>query len=83
MQRSQPVPKRTLKETRVTVFEPAGAPKTGDMARVRTAPNMPPGRASLLVLTRRYLDAGPDPFVTLPELRKLTYFMRAAGEPYR
>ena len=41
------------------------------------------GRASLLVLTRRYLDAGLDPFVTLLELHKLMYFMQAAGEPLR
>lgn len=74
---------RPLKETRVTVFEPAGAPKAGDMARVRTAPRMTRGRASLLVLARRYLDAGLDPFVTLLELHKLMYFMQAAGEPLR
>ena len=74
---------RPLEETRVTVFEPAGAPKAGDMAHVRTAPRMTRGRASLLVLTRRYLEAGLDPFVTLLELHKLTYFMQAAGEPLR
>ena len=63
------------------VFRPDGAPEAKDMARGREAPEMTPGRAVLVVLMRRYLDAMLDPFVTLLEAHKLLYFMQEAGEP--
>ncbi len=63
------------------VFRPDGAPEAKDMARGREAPEMTPGRAVLVVLMRRYLDAMLDPFVTLLEAHKLLYFMQGAGEP--
>ena len=63
------------------VFKPDGAPDAKDMARLREAPEMTPGRAVLVGLMRRYLDAMLDPFVTLLETHKLMYFMQEAGEP--
>ncbi|HPI88467.1 MAG TPA: macro domain-containing protein [Spirochaetota bacterium] len=42
-----------------------------------------PGRASLLVLMGRYLEAMMDTSVTLLELHKLMYFLQEAGEPLR
>jgi uncharacterized protein YwgA len=38
------------------------------------------GRAALLGLMRRYLEAVMDPFVSLLEVHKLMYFMQEAGE---
>lgn len=68
---------------RVVLFEPAGAPAASEMAAAATAPNMTPGRAALIGLIRRYLDAVMDPFVSLLEVHKLMYFMQEAGEPLR
>lgn len=64
----------------VTVFEPNAAPDAKVMARTTEAPAMTPARATLVILTRRYLDGLLDPFVTLLELHKLMYFMQASGE---
>lgn len=66
---------------RVVVFEPAGAPAAAEMTAAATAPKMTPGRAALVGLIRRYLDAVMDPFVSLLEVHKLMYFMQEAGEP--
>ena len=41
------------------------------------------GRASLLVLMGRYLEAMMDTNVTLLEIHKLMYFLQEAGEPLR
>lgn len=68
---------------RVVLFEPAGAPAAAEMAAAATVPNMTPGRAALVGLIRRYLDAVMDPFVSLLEVHKLMYFMQVAGEPLR
>ena len=72
-----------MADLQVTVFEPDGAPVAKDMARIRKLPEMTPGRAVLVGLLRRYLDAMLDPFVTLLEAHKLMYFMQEAGEPLR
>ncbi len=66
---------------RVVLFEPAGAPLAAEMAAAAKAPNMTPGRAALVGLIRRYLEAVMDPFVSLLEVHKLMYFMQEAGEP--
>ncbi|HEX8876701.1 MAG TPA: macro domain-containing protein [Phycisphaerales bacterium] len=66
---------------RVVLFEPAAAPAAADMAASAKAPNMTPGRAALIGLVRRYLEAVMDPFVSLLEVHKLMYFMQVAGEP--
>ena len=63
------------------IFRPDGAPEAKDMVRLREVPEMTPGRAVLVGLMRRYLDAMLDPFVTLMEVHKLLYFMQEAGEP--
>ena len=63
----------------VVVFEPDGAPDADVMARTSDVPSMTTGRATLVVLLRKYLDGLLDPFATLLELHKLMYFMQAGG----
>jgi len=41
------------------------------------------GRAALVGLIDRYLRGLLDPFVTLPEVHKLMYFLQEIGEPLR
>ena len=72
-----------LPDVQVILFEPAGAPAAKSMARNRRKPNMTKGRAALLSLMNRYLQAAMDPFVTLLEIHKLMYFAQEAGEPLR
>ena len=72
-----------LPDVRALVYEPAGAPDAAVMARTSTPPRMTPGRAALVGLMDRYLAGLLDPFVTLLEVQKLSYFMQAAGEPLR
>lgn len=67
----------------VIVFEPGGAPDAKVMARTREAPEMTPGRASLVTLVDRYLNGLLSPFITLLELHKLMYFLQTAGQPLR
>jgi len=78
--------KKTFEEfpdVQVILFEPAGAPSAKSMAINRRKPNMTKGRAALLSLMNRYLQAAMDPFVTLLEIHKLMYFAQEAGEPLR
>ena len=58
-------------------------PPAEKMARSRKVPGLTVGRAALLVLTRCYLAAVMDPFVTLLEIHKLIYFLQEAGEPLK
>jgi uncharacterized protein YwgA len=44
---------------------------------------MDAGKASLVLLIKRYLGGLMDPFVSLLEVHKLMYFMQEAGEPLR
>lgn len=69
-----------LPNVRVRVFEPKGAPSADQLPRVRDVPNMTPGRAALIGLTRRYLGGLLDPSISLLEVHKLMYFMQEAGE---
>jgi O-acetyl-ADP-ribose deacetylase (regulator of RNase III) len=69
-----------LPEVRVLIYEPAGAPDAGEMAKEKKFPNMTVSRATLLGLMRRYLAAVMDPSVTLLEIHKLMYFMEESGE---
>lgn len=73
----------TLSDVHVTVFEPTGAPAAESMPKNSVVPKMTAGRAALVGLMDRYLGGLMDPFVTLLEVHKLTYFMQAAGEPLR
>ncbi len=72
-----------LRNVRIIIFEPKGAPKTEKMVHNREVPDMTPGRASLIKLMHRYLTGLLDPFVTLLEVHKLMYFMQEAGEPLK
>lgn len=72
-----------LPDIAVTVFEPTSAGAGVHTTRSREVPSMTPGRAALVVLMDRYLDALLDPFVTLLEVHKLMYFMQNAGEPLK
>ena len=65
------------------IFEPDGAPSAKDMVRLSEAPEMTPGRAVLVGLMGRYLDALLEPVPTLLEVHKLMYFMQEAGEPLK
>ncbi len=69
-----------LTDTHVVVFEPNGAPSSGQTVSAKERPRMTPGRAALVELIQRYLDGLMDPFVTLLEVHKLMYFMQEAGE---
>lgn len=72
-----------LPDVTVLVYEPAGAPAAEQMSKEKMAPKMTVGRAALLGLMGRYLEALMDPFVTLLEIHKLMYFMQEAGEPLK
>jgi O-acetyl-ADP-ribose deacetylase (regulator of RNase III) len=72
-----------LVEVQISVYEPGGVASRDMTVRNRTAPNMTPGRAALVALTRRYLNGLLDPFVTLLEIHKLMYFLQECGEPLR
>lgn len=72
-----------LPNVRVLLYEPAGAPPADQMAKAKKPPEMTAGRAALLGLMRRYLEAVMDPYVSLLEIHKLMYFMQEAGEPLR
>ncbi|GEN11382.1 O-acetyl-ADP-ribose deacetylase (regulator of RNase III), contains Macro domain [Myxococcus fulvus] len=69
---------------RVLVYPPRGAPDPETMP-VRTArPSLTEGRAGLLGLMRRYIDAGLDEeSVSLLEIQKLLYLLQEAGQPLR
>jgi O-acetyl-ADP-ribose deacetylase (regulator of RNase III) len=69
-----------LQDVEVILFEPAGSP---DASKEEKVPTMSPGMAALLGLMNRYLAGLMDPFVSLPELHKLMYFMQEAGEPLK
>lgn len=70
-------------EVQVYIYEPKGAPESGNIVRQQKEPKMTAGRAVLLELIQRYLDGLLDPTVSLLEVHKLLYFMQAAGEPLR
>lgn len=70
-----------MPDVRVLVYEPKGAP--AEIVHSQKAPNMSKGRAALLGLMSRYLEAVMDPFVSLLEIHKLMYFMQEAGEPLK
>ena len=65
------------------LYEPSGAPEAKEMVKDKKKPEMTVGRATLLGLMNRYLDALMDPFVSLLEIHKLMYFMQETGEKLR
>jgi O-acetyl-ADP-ribose deacetylase (regulator of RNase III) len=72
-----------LPDVHVVVFEPSGTPPLPASMRKGKVPKMTPGRAALVGLMDLYLRGLLDPFVSLLEIHKLTYFMQEAGEPLR
>lgn len=72
-----------LSETRLSIYEPAGAPASDTMIHKGEPPKMTAGRAALVELISRYLKGLLDPSVSLLEVHKLMYFLQEAGEPLR
>lgn len=70
-------------EVRWVVYEPAGAPAAKDMLNRTQRPRMTRARAAVLGLIKRYLVPGFDYPVSLLEIQKLIYFLKAAGEDFR
>jgi O-acetyl-ADP-ribose deacetylase (regulator of RNase III) len=52
-----------LPEVNIMVYEPAGTPAAEKMTHDHAVPKMTPGRAALVLLTRRYLEGLLDPFI--------------------
>jgi O-acetyl-ADP-ribose deacetylase (regulator of RNase III) len=69
-----------LPDVQVLLFEPVGAPKSKVMPNRTTRPKLTLGQAALVGLMDRYLKGLLDPFVSLLEIHKLMYFLKAAGE---
>lgn len=72
-----------VQDVQVSLFEPAGAPEANAMVIRTKRPRMTVGRAALLGLMARYLDALMDDSVSLLEIHKLMYFLEEAGEPLK
>jgi O-acetyl-ADP-ribose deacetylase (regulator of RNase III) len=69
-----------LPDVRVIVYEPNESPVVTASPEI---PSMTPGRAAMIVLVNKYLEALMDPFISLLEIHKLMYFMQESGEPLR
>ena len=65
------------------VYEPGGVPGEVKANPSTDVPRMTPARAVVVSLMDRYLRGLLDPFVTLLEVHKLTYFTQVAGEHLR
>lgn len=72
-----------LRDVRVLVFEPSGAPSPKKMIDRTTRPEMTPGRAAVLCLMNRYSVPGYPYRMAMLEIQKLSYFMQVAGQPLR
>ncbi len=70
-----------LADVKVLLFAPTGAPAVAAMPNRTERPKMTIGQAALVALMDRYLKGLLDPFVSLLEVHKLMYFLKAAGEP--
>ncbi len=69
-----------LPDVQVFLYGPAGAPKSAVMPNRTTRPKLTLGQAALVGLMDRYLKGLLDPCVSLLEIHKLMYFLKAAGE---
>ena len=69
-----------LPDVKVLLFEPAGAPKSAVMPNRTKRPKITLGQAALVGLMDRYLRGLLDPCVSLLEVHKLMYFLKASGE---
>ena len=70
-----------LKEVRVMVFPPKGAPSADAIVHATPRPAMNPSRAIVLKIWEQYFALGYQ--LTLLEIHKLLYFLQEAGEPLR
>lgn len=71
-----------LNDVDIRLYEPSADIKKNAI-KDKNPPNMTNGRASLLVLSQRYLDGYLDPSISLLEIHKLMFFLQEAGEPLR
>lgn len=69
-----------LPDVRVLLYSPVGAPESAAMPNRTKRKRMTLGQAALVGLMDRYLKGLLDPFVSLLEIHKLMYFLKAAGE---
>lgn len=65
----------------VVIYHPDNIKSSSLDLRKNSVPSMNIGRAVLVRLMYRYARKSFDPFVTLPEIHKLIYFMKFRGEP--
>lgn len=72
-----------VKNVKIFVYEPNGAPETTQMNHSAKVPEMTAGRAALIELMNRYLKGLLDPYISLLEVHKLMYFMQESGENLR
>lgn len=72
-----------LPDVHVILYEPGPAPSTTVQKMQAEKPKLTVGRAALLALIGKYLDALMDESVSLLEIHKLLYFMQEAGEPLK
>ena len=70
-----------LKDVRILLFPPAGAPDASDMVHKTARPEMNPSRAITLKIWKEYFALGYR--LTLLEVHKLLYFLQEAGESLR
>lgn len=70
-----------LPDVQVLLFPPSGTPDAQAMPNRTERPKMTLGQAALVSLMDRYLRGMLDPFVSLLEVHKLMYFLKALGEP--
>lgn len=75
---------KELKDVKINIIEPD---KSFEIERSEPAVSyknkLTKGRAALIVLIGRYLEAMMDTSVTLLEIHKLMYFLQESGEPLR
>ena len=72
-----------LPEVEVLLFDPADFSPDIRSPQPTMGPKMTAGRAALVMLMSRYLEALLDPDISLLEVHKLLYFLQEAGEPLK
>ncbi|MDD3436199.1 MAG: macro domain-containing protein [Candidatus Gastranaerophilales bacterium] len=72
---------KDLEDIEIIIYEPNKETNLASNNKAVKVPEMTAGRAALIELINRYLNALMDPFVTLLEIHKLMYFMQEAGQP--
>ena len=72
-----------LPEVEVLLFDPADSISNIWSPQATIEPKMTAGRAALVMLMSRYLEALLDTDISLLEVHKLLYFLQEAGEPLK